>query len=219
VNDTTAAILDRRAGIPQNEENRRVEFNVRRKANRLLGLLLSALINDSATFRFAKSLQHRLWRTAAVPGPPIALARLSKSDQTQLVEQVVNWYAQNVKVVEMLGREYRFEPMFYWQPVLFTKPNRGALEQQELSKYSWAESIFLDVDQSIANDQVLNSDTRWHNISRIFGDSADVLYTDFCHTTERGNAIVAKAMADDLVAMQPPRKTATAAPFVPLTGE
>ncbi len=202
VNDTTAAILDRRAGVPSNEGNRRVEFNVRRKPGRLLGLFFAALINDSASLRLAKSLRRRLSGMVAAPAPPIALPPLSDSGERQLVEETVHWYEENVKVVEMLGREYGFEPLFYWQPVLFTKPNRGSFEEEEHYKYSWGEPIFNEVYQRIEDEPVLNSDKRWHNISRIFGDSADLLYTDYCHTTERGNAIIAKAMADDVAEVQ-----------------
>jgi lysophospholipase L1-like esterase len=200
VNDTTAAILDRHAGIPTNEGNRRVEFNVRRKPARLLGLFFVAIIKDSASFRLAGSLLQRMRGAVAAPAPPIALPTLTDASEKRLVDDTVRWYAENVKVVELLGREYGFEPLFYWQPVLFTKPNRGSFETEERYKYSWGEPIFLDVYQRIANEPVLNRDQRWHNISKIFGDSDDVLYTDFCHTTERGNMIIAKAMADDVVA-------------------
>jgi lysophospholipase L1-like esterase len=200
VNETISALLDRRAGIPSNEENRRVEFNVRRDPRRLLGLFFTSLIKDSASFRFASSLQQRLRGLSAVAQPAVVLPPLSDSARKQLVEEIVHWYAQNLKVVEMLGREYGFEPLFYWQPVLFTKPNRGSFENEERSKYGWGESTFLDVYQRVANDPVLNSDRRWHNISGIFGDSSDLLYSDFCHTTERGNAIIARAMDDDVAA-------------------
>ena len=211
VNETTAAFLDRQAGIPSNEGNRRVEFNVRRKPGRLLGMFFAALINDSASLRLAKSVRRRLSGLVAAPAPPIALPPLSDSGQTQLVEDTVHWYAENVKVVEMLGREYGFEPLFYWQPVLFTKPNRGSFENEERYKYSWLESIVFEVYQRIAREPGLNSDKRWHNISGIFGDSSAVLYTDFCHTTECGNAIIAKAMVDDVVAVAHPHGDNTTA--------
>lgn len=204
VNDTVSALLDRRAGVPSNEENRRVEFNVRRKPGRLLGLLFNSLIKNSASYRFARSLQERMSGMVPLTRPALVLPPLSPSAEKQLVDETVQWYVQNLKVVEMLGREYGFEPLFYWQPVLFTKPNRGPYESEECSKYSWGEPFFRDVYERIANEPVLKSDRRWHNISRVFGDSADVLYTDFCHTTERGNAIIAKAMKDDVLALSRP---------------
>ena len=93
----------------------------------------------------------------AVPGPPIVLPPLSDSGEQQLVAETVHWYTENVKAVEMLGREYGFEPLLYWQPLLFTKPNRGSFENEEHYKYSWAEPIFLAVYQRIANEPVLQS--------------------------------------------------------------
>ena len=51
INDTTSAVLERAAGIPVNEVNRRVEFNVRGEPLRLLGLFFAAVIKDSASFR------------------------------------------------------------------------------------------------------------------------------------------------------------------------
>lgn len=206
VNDTTSAILDRSAGIPENEGNRRAEFNVRRKPLRLLGLFVAAVIKDSASFRLAQSLLGRLRGVVNTPGPPIALPPLTGSGEKVLVKEVVHWYVENVRVVEMLGREYGFEPLFYWQPVLFTKRNRGSFENEERYKYSWGESIFLDVYKQIETEPELESNERWHNISQIFGDSPDLLYTDYCHLTERGNAVIAKRIADDVAAIAGAKK-------------
>lgn len=201
VNDTTSAILGRAAGIPTNEGNRIAEFNVRRQPARLVGLLVAALIKDSASFRLAKSLQQRLKGVVAAPGPPIALPPLSQAREKELGKETVHWYVENLKVVEMLGREYGFQPIFYWQPVLFTKPKRGSFEEEERYKYSWGEPMFLDIYKQVEDEPALSADKHWHNISEIFGDSADLLYTDFCHTTERGNAIIARRMADDVTAL------------------
>ena len=101
----------------------------------------------------------------------------------------------------MLGREYGFKPLFYWQPVLFTKKNRGTFENEERYKYSWGEPIFLDVYKQIEAERALQSNTRWHDISQIFGDSPEVFYSDYCHLTERGNAVVAARMTDDVAAI------------------
>lgn len=43
--------------------------------------------------------------------------RIAPEDETQLLQQVVNRYARNKKIVESLCREFQVSPVFVWQPI------------------------------------------------------------------------------------------------------
>ena len=104
VNDTTSAFLEREAGLTTNEINRRREFNLLQSPSRLAGTLLGKLIEDSGSYRFARSVRSRL---SGNPGE----RRPALDDATRdgLARDVVRRFRANVDLVERLGREFRFQ--------------------------------------------------------------------------------------------------------------
>ncbi len=48
----------------------------------------------------------------------------------ELAEDVLRVYSSNVKLVEEIGKSIGFDPVFYWQPVIFTKENLSFYEEQ-----------------------------------------------------------------------------------------
>ena len=54
-----------------------------------------------------------------------------------LAAGVVQRYAANIAIAESLGRGFGFRPLFYWQPVVFTKPAQVPFEREEAAKYAW----------------------------------------------------------------------------------
>jgi len=63
---------------------------------------------------FVTGLWHRIRPTAATEprGRPWG---------DEVARQTVRVYEANLTSVELLGRSYGFEPLFYWQPVLFSR--------------------------------------------------------------------------------------------------
>ena len=121
-----------------------------------------------------------------------------------LAAQVAARYAANVKIVETLAQGYRFRPLFFWQPVVFTKPKLTSFEREEVAKYAWAESAFRAVYGQIRERAELRADPVFHNISDIFADQESLVFIDYCHTTEAANAQIAARMADRVVAVLRP---------------
>src|SRR5262249_15615947 len=67
VNDTTSAYLEGQAGLTTNEVNRRREFNLLQSPSRLAGALMTNLIGNSGSSRFAQAVRRRLARDAGAP--------------------------------------------------------------------------------------------------------------------------------------------------------
>jgi lysophospholipase L1-like esterase len=191
VNDTTSALLAQTAGVTTNEINRRQEFNLLQSASRLAGALGVKLLKDSASIRLVQALRLRLTGTATASNdvPPDEATRALAAD-------AATRYAANVKIVQALAQGYGFRPLFFWQPVVFTKPKLTPFEREELAKYVWAESTFRHVYGQIRDTAALRADPAFHDISEIFAEQENLVFIDYCHTTEDANATIAKLMAD-----------------------
>jgi lysophospholipase L1-like esterase len=193
VNDTTSALLEGTAGVSTNESNRRHEFNILHSPGRLIGNFLALNIKESALLRLAQSIRRRLGSriTKAYPNP-------SPDEQSTLAGDVVMRYQANINLVQQLGRAYGFRPLFFWQPTVFNKPKRLPFEVEEKEKFAWSESMFETVYGQIRDEAGLKLDPTFHDLSGIFADESDLVFIDYCHTTESANARIASAIAEAL---------------------
>ncbi len=195
VNDTTSALLEREAGLTTNEVNRRREFNILQSPSRLAGALVGNLIKDSGSYRFAQSVRNRLSKAGGEKEAPEETLR------DRLAREVVRKFEANVDIVERLGREFRFHPVFFWQPVIFTKPTLVPFEREESARYGWTEPMFRAVLLELHASTLPRGNTAFHDLSDLFSNSHDLVFIDYCHTTESANARIAHAIAEDITAM------------------
>jgi lysophospholipase L1-like esterase len=194
VNDTTSALLEGAAGLSTNETHRRTEFNLGQSPKRLAGALGAGMLKESGSYRFAQAVRRRLGGASAgsqPAAPPEAIRALS--------DGVVQYYQANVALVELLGRSFGFRPLFYWQPNVFTKAILVSVEQEEAARFAWAAPIFRDVHSRISSSTALRSDPAFRDLSGIFGDSRNLVYIDYCHTTESANQQIAAAIVRDVI--------------------
>jgi hypothetical protein len=193
VNDTTSAVLEREATVTTNEINRVREFNLLQSPPRLSEALVRKLVASSALFRFASSAQRRLAKEpTSDPRSP------SEDDRARLAKGVVRGYVANVKMVEALGKAYGFRPVFFWQPVIYFKSPRVPFEDEEAAKLAWTETMFGEVKRFLSIETDLTSDAAFHDLSDIFRDTESLVFLDYCHTTEEGNARIASSMVSRL---------------------
>jgi lysophospholipase L1-like esterase len=192
VNDTTSALLEREAGVTTNESNRRKEFNLLQSPSRLAGTLLGNFIKESGSYRFAQSIRNRLSR-----GEGESDRELDAATRDRLAREVVGRFRANMAIVKALGQDLGFVPLFYWQPVIFTKTSLVPFEREEAARYAWTEPMFRDVLREV---RASPSGPGFHDLSDIFADSRELVFIDYCHTTESANARIAMAIADDLTA-------------------
>jgi hypothetical protein len=132
-------------------------------------------------------------------GPlPVNEADLSRIDVARLAREVIAAYAANLRLVRLLAREFGFQALFFWQPVITTKKFQTADEQR------WAKDYTSDpVRRRLLYEEVI-AERRRHvelveaadafDLSGLFDDWADPVYIDLYHLSEAGNAAVAEAM-------------------------
>ncbi len=191
VNDTSSAVLAGEAGLTTNEINRRREFNLLQSPGRLAVTLAGKLLADSGSLRLARAVKSRLGLFVARSSSPLP-------DETmhRLAGDVADRYVANVKLVETLAHGYGFRPIFFWQPIIFTKPELTSAERAEAQKYAWTEPAFRAVYDKIRASNALQTDPAFHNMSDIFADQKGLVFIDYCHTTESANVRIASQMAE-----------------------
>ncbi len=118
----------------------------------------------------------------------------------EVARQTVHVYESNLTFIELLGRGYGFEPLFYWQPTLFSKQYRSPREQAIVERAAVPEKLFDDIYQRVQRSEALNGNPHFHDISDLFDDSEEPYYfQDAYHLSEPGNQQIAAAMVDDLI--------------------
>lgn len=191
VNDVLAAVQNGVAGWPQNEENRRREFASHRSAGRLIIAALRSFLQDSAILRLVNGARARLPGGRA-PREPTGPWMSDHAARMRLAEAIVQAYMENLRLCRAVGRDYGFQTRHYWQPTVFAKGSRHAIEEEKTAEYAFLEPWFSEVGRLIgAQEQIVD-------LTHIFAEERGLVFWDFCHTTERGNRRLAEAIANDL---------------------
>jgi hypothetical protein len=186
INDVFSAYQNDEGGLPQNEQNRVIEFNLLQDGERMLELGIRDFWKKTVTAGLVETL--RDLNFSAPPPPPL---------RGHLAEDVVRLYRGNLEILDALSRHYGFRYYAYWQPVVFSKLDPSQYEKTQIDKMKYVHPFFLDVYRRVAADSTLRANPHFHNLSGIF-DGAGPVYLDFCHISERGNGIVAQRFYEDL---------------------
>ena len=187
VNDIFSAYQNNEAGLPQNEQNRVMEFNLLQDGGRMRKLGIYNFWKKTMTAGFVATLGDLIFKTPPAP-----------SLRDHLPEDVIRLYRGNLKILDALSKHYGFQYKAYWQPVVFTKRDPSTYEQSEIVRMEYVRSFYLDVYRRVAEDSTLRANPHFHNLSTIF-DGAGPVYLDFCHISERGNGIVAQRFYEELL--------------------
>ena len=195
VNDVFAAYQSGRAGIPQNEYRRAKEFNLLQVPGDRTFYLLAAgayrLIHQSAALRLAGR-----WAGVNRPGAPAPI----DADQLEpLAADVHEVYARNLRMVRALGNELGFNTLFYWQPAVFSKPTRSPHEAAQAEAFAALGRLYVQATQRLHNCPRLGDMEEFHSLADLFETVTEPIFFDYCHTGERGNALVAERMAGDIL--------------------
>lgn len=172
-NDVYAGLQSGRPGLPQNEQNRAIEFNLSRRTDRVL-LAWAARLKGVG----------KLLRPALPPidpaglGPDIARSYLATAGQVQALAQ-----ARGVPV------------LLFWQPTLFDKRPLSTDEQSALGA-----SLVLHRDLQLAATEALRAQAASANVPVVdlttqFAPQPAPRYFDFVHVNGEGLAELAATMA------------------------
>jgi|GEM_PF-1990875 len=170
-------------GNPQNEERRRIEFNLLKRPGDLAKTAVFSGIQQSATFRILKRL------SGAQPSVP------KREDVDHLAEGVVSAYEANFRIIEALSEAYGFEFLFVWQPNIFFKKTLSPAEEIIDASNEPTRLIYETIHTRIRESELLAGSDNFLNLEYAFNDHPETLYFDQCHLVGAGNEIIAKQLA------------------------
>ncbi len=188
IGDIIAAEQTGVAGTPQNESRRGREFKLlnREREGDLIreAVLVMLSRTQSRASDFAEWIGARKKTSPAVSISP---------DLEALATSIVARYAENLRIVELLAKEYEFEALYYWQPVVFTKNVLTGHEQRYRNTHA-LEALYEATYRARRESDVLASLTTAIDISDAFRESTENYFLDFAHTSEAGNQKIVEVM-------------------------
>lgn len=164
------------AGLPQNNQNRKDDFNSRNRFN-LAGVFHNfySLINSDQARRILNNEK-----------------KVDRSIDPQLINDTANIFLNNSRIIKSLEKEYNFKSFIYWQPTIYTK---NILSEDEKNKIGITQEL-RDLFIQTSNKVVKSRDV--HDITDVFNDYNSTIFIDWCHMAENGNEIIAKKMSTDI---------------------
>jgi len=186
-NDVFSAYQQGKAGIPQNENNREKEFNTLRSKKRSLMVFIESL-KTLSTVKFITGLIK----------PEVKPLPYSDSDIQKLASETVDLYFKNISTINLWAKEYGFKALYYWQPTIFSKPEKSDYEKQEAEKFGFIKEMVNSANLQISR---INTETELaaiHDISNIFHTENKPVFIDYCHISEYGNMVIANKLTEDI---------------------
>ncbi|WP_420264234.1 SGNH/GDSL hydrolase family protein [Candidatus Magnetominusculus dajiuhuensis] len=202
-NDSFSAIQNEKAGVPQNETNRVREFESIYDSHNVYRQAIRSIFTN--TIYIIETLERlRVDHIKKVDQIPTKDDILTKAALANDAAQV---YTSNIQVVQALGKYYRFDVLYYWQPALASKNKLSAYEADHFNffnirktqSHTWNMKEFYQTATNRVNDLMsLSTDIKYYDISNIFRDHDETIFIDDVHITEEGNKIVAQKMYTDI---------------------
>jgi hypothetical protein len=207
-NDLFSSFQNGEAGIPQNEDNRRIEFNHARS-------FISVGVPDPPSFLVYLKKHSVLLSLLTTPSSKLVQPRSPSPPHPKmqaLASETLATYFENMKFLEQLSATYHFALFTFWQPTLYSRSQyasgelaiRSSLEQQ----YGPNLEIFFNEGYRQMREKTKRP-LHFHDLQEVLNDDPRILFTDFCHLTSDGNLIVAHAMAKVLGSSLDSRLTPT----------
>lgn len=175
-NDVFAALQSGAAGLPQNEENRRREFN----SSRQLGAQLRA---------WALRLEGIARLIAPTPA-----ARTADAER-DLAAAVADAYLGQSRQAKALAAAYDVDLLYVWQPTAFDRAPARA-DEAAIVAASMAEHVRLQRQTRAAVQARLAGDasTTVVDLGGVFDAQQGALFFDFVHLSERGQRLLAERL-------------------------
>jgi lysophospholipase L1-like esterase len=199
INDGFSSYQQGVAGRPQSEEHREIEFDLTAKGRTraLTKAFLRYGSSNLASVRLLRAVLERfgLMRPAeSLPSP------LGPAELTALARDTSAVYWGNMKLVAELGKQYGYRSFFYWQPSTFEKKRLTSFEAVERAKWEEFGRLFVQVSEAVRHQPAALDGATFRDLSGIFADVAAPIYIDFVHPSERGNDLIARQLAADVLA-------------------
>jgi len=192
VNDVMTAYYYGMVGASAFTSNLEELLEIRRASYpQQIGLLTKSYVERSSLL--FKVLDRATFAILRTPRPNYGRVVYHPGDLQRLGAEVASFYARTYELLELLSKEYHFQYFCFLQPVIFTKSH---LTDEELTS-DWKntnEEVRTLYSASYDSLRALTLPC-FYDVSRVFANTSDSYYIDWCHLSEEGNAIV----ADELV--------------------
>ena len=213
-NDVCTAFENHQPGLTYDEISMRREFRLLNQENRLKLCALAAysFLRYSACGRtvewFVDKVAHQWWAGVQARRFNSRLKETGISKDVaepltgQLEDGVVHTYLFNKHAVQMMALQFGFRCLYFWQPILFTKPKPSPTERSlvsgDLQDFPQLSRFFIETYRKLhkvgASEHVID-------ISDTFANSEKSYYTDWAHVTEAGNELVVRKMLPHVKAL------------------
>jgi lysophospholipase L1-like esterase len=203
VNDVFSAFQNGVAGLPQNEINRIREFNIlSAKTMTLIETFVPILIKRTQIYRTLSAIAAG-GKESVEGGWAMGKtgSKIESATAERLAGKVAGNYAANLQVVEALAEKYGFVALFYWQPTVFGKDKLTPYEVGIVNRMAALRGPFLHVSNAVAESPDVSRRPSFHDLSQIFAGTDRPVFIDFCHVSEKGNEIVGRRIAADVLSV------------------
>lgn len=191
INDVFSTFQQGKAGLTQNEFNRKKEFNALKSKKRSLLVFLESL-KSLATIRFIIDLTN-----------PDQKLNITYTDQelNMLAQETLDLYHENMRLVYSLGEQRDFKSLFYWQPTVFDKRSLSDYEKEREQDVDFLRDFLKSVNKHVVTENINHESLYYFDISDIFEDEKEPVFIDYCHVSEYGNSVIAKRMKQDIISI------------------
>lgn len=177
VNEIISAYGNNEAGLPTNAINRKNEFKLGHSySNKIKLLLKTSHINKLVSYLKRKTSQS---------------LDLANKEKKKLAMDIAENYKGHLKLTSGLAHTYGFKTINFLQPVIFSKKKLSTPEKKMASNHFFYKDLYLNSYKIITKDSLITLHN-FNDISNVFDKEKETIYTDFCHTAEYGNQLVAK---------------------------
>ena len=188
-NDIFSAMQAGTAGITMNEYNRVREFNILHPS-RARDLYFEVLSRTNS-FQLVQGIRESVW-------PQVVVAdSLEGKDTEALAHDVVRVYANNLKVLSVIARQFGIGVQFYWQPAIFTKVPTTEMEATIIQNTPNFPPFYRQVQDTMRKDQSIVGHPNFRDISSLL-DGSKTAFIDTIHVTELANEAIAREMVAGL---------------------
>jgi hypothetical protein len=190
-NDIQIAFEQGLAGTTEISGRLERDFYLRRQPTALLDRLL----------RFS-ALRQALVRRSTPQAP-----ELTPAETEQLAVEVTQRYRANVLAIEGMAKTFGFRAIFFWQPLSAFKKSWSSFEEATKAfgmRTTNAPEIYVKTTAKVR--EALAGDASFHDLSALFADSTETIYTDLVHYTEPAAAQIAERMSEAIATAVANRK-------------
>jgi lysophospholipase L1-like esterase len=195
INDAFSTYQNGRAGVPENEAWRRIDFESAGQA------LFYRVARRSRIVQLVHRVRGATFDHWAPP-EPAALAGLA--------QETIEVYARNHQFAEALAARFGFDVLYYWQPVIWTKKELSVYErsiaEESTRELPSLDAFYRKVWAQVGAEATLAENGRFRDLSGAFDDVSDSVFWDWTHITEDGNERIAREMSRDVSALLAARR-------------